>query len=100
VQLSDSCSSLAFSAGDILIFTMRTIHMSSVNITNKLRLSCDTRWQPSNEPVDPRFVHLEKNLLTGHAEAKFGLYAKNIDKVEDEKTTMEQWRKKWGFHTK
>ena len=37
---------LAFSAGDILIFTMRTIHMSSVNVTNKLRLSCDTRWQP------------------------------------------------------
>ena len=51
---------LAFSAGDILIFTIRTIHMSSVNVTNKLRLSCDTRWQPSNEPADPRFVQLAK----------------------------------------
>jgi len=73
--------------------------MSSVNLTNKLRLSCDTRWQPSNEPIDPRFVQLEKNMLIGHAEAKFGLYAKKADKVEEEKTTMEQWRKKWGFQS-
>ena len=91
--------SLAFSAGDILIFTMRTIHMSSVNLTNKLRLSCDTRWQPSNEPLDPRFVLLETNKLLGHAEAKFGVYAKNAGDVEEGKTTMEQWRKKWGFHS-
>ncbi len=91
---------LAFSAGDILIFTMRTIHMSSINLTNKLRLSCDTRWQPSNEPIDPRFIRLEKNTLMGHAEAKFGLHAKNNDKIEDGKTTIEQWRQKWGFPTK
>lgn len=82
---------LAFSAGDILIFTMRTIHMSSVNVTNKLRLSCETRWQPSNEPLDPRFVQLEENTLMGHADIEFGLYAKNADKIDDEKTTMEQW---------
>lgn len=78
---------------------MRTIHMSSVNLTNKLRLSCDTRWQPSNEPADPRFVQLETNMLVGHGEAKFGVYAKDTDKIEEHKTTMEQWRTKWGFQT-
>ena len=43
-----------FSAGDILIFTMQTLHMSTTNMTNKARISCDTRWQPSSEPFDPR----------------------------------------------
>jgi hypothetical protein len=64
---------------------MRTIHMSSVNLTNKLRLSCDTRWQPSNEPIDPRFIQVEKNTQMGHGEMKFGLYAKNDDKIQDGK---------------
>ncbi|UJR17398.1 hypothetical protein I4U23_004293 [Adineta vaga] len=90
----------AFSAGDILIFTMRTIHMSSINLTNKLRLSCDTRWQPSNEPIDPRFGQQETSIPLGHTELKFGLYAKNDDTIEDGKTTMEQWRNKWGFPMK
>ena len=79
---------------------MRTIHMSSINLTNKLRLSCDTRWQPSNEPIDPRFIQTEKNTLMDQPEAKFGVYAKNDGKIEDGKTTMEQWRKEWGFLTK
>lgn len=79
---------------------MRTIHMSSVNTTNKLRLSCDTRWQPSNEPVDHRFIQLEENELVGHTEAKFGLYAKDTQNIEAGKTTMDQWRNVWGFPIK
>ncbi|CAF3609161.1 unnamed protein product [Rotaria sp. Silwood1] len=90
----------AFSAGDILIFTIRTIHMSSVNLTNKLRISCDTRWQPSDQPADPRFIGLVKNNLVGHGDAKFGLYAKDSKKIDDDKTTIEQWRKIWGFPTR
>lgn len=93
-------SNSAFSAGDILIFTMRTIHMSTVNLTNKLRLSCDTRWQPSTDPLDPRFVQLEEPTLLGHTDTKFGLYAKDIPIIPEEKTTMEQWREKWGFSSK
>ena len=53
------------------MFTNRTIHMSTTNITNKyssfirthsiinfsrLRISCDTRWQKKSEPVDDRYV--------------------------------------------
>ena len=52
---------------------------------------------PSNEPADPRFNQLKKSMLIGHGEAKFGLYAKDVDQVDEGKTTMEQWRKKWGF---
>ena len=79
---------------------MRTIHMSSVNLTNKLRISCDTRWQPSDEPADPRFFQIEQKTIIGHDETKFGLHAKDLDIIEDGKTTMEQWRKKWKFPTK
>lgn len=88
----------AFSAGDILIFTMRTIHMSSVNLTRKLRLSCDTRWQPVDHLADPRFVRQEQNSHTMEPpEMKFGLYAIDIKEVDQTKTTMRQWREKWGF---
>lgn len=79
---------------------MRTIHMSTVNVTNKLRLSCDTRWQPSNEPRDPRFVQLEESALMGHTESKFGVYAKDTNDVAEGKTTMEQWRQRWGLASK
>lgn len=77
---------------------MRTIHMSSINLTNKLRVSCDTRWQPSNEPVDPRFIQIDKNTLIGHGQKKFGLHQKDVDNIDDKKTTMDQWRKIWGFN--
>ena len=95
--LNGCFSCLAFSAGDILIFTMRTVHMSSVNLTGKIRLSCDTRWQPSDQPVDPRFVRLNEKLLTGHENAKFGIHAKNTAATDNDKTTIEQLRIKWGF---
>ena len=45
-----------FAAGDVLIFSMQTLHMSTTNMTNKARISCDTRWQPSSEPLDPRYT--------------------------------------------
>jgi hypothetical protein len=42
--------------GDVLIFTMRTIHASIDNQTRALRLSTDTRYQPADAPVDARWV--------------------------------------------
>jgi hypothetical protein len=77
---------------------MRTIHMSSVNRTNKLRLSCDTRWQPAQDPVDPRFVRQQNDTLLGHSEQTFGLHSKvSAHDLDQSKTTMQQWRKRWGF---
>lgn len=42
-------------AGDVVILGIYTIHMSTTNKTKWFRLSCDTRWQPSNEPIDSRW---------------------------------------------
>lgn len=42
--------------GDVLIFTMKTVHASIDNQTRSLRLSTDTRYQRADEPVDERWV--------------------------------------------
>ena len=46
-----------FDAGDVLVFGMFLIHASfdNTNQAGRVRLSCDTRWQPSSEPMDERF---------------------------------------------
>jgi len=36
-----------FRAGDIVVFDIRTIHASTKNLSNKFRISMDTRWQPA-----------------------------------------------------
>jgi ectoine hydroxylase-related dioxygenase (phytanoyl-CoA dioxygenase family) len=41
--------------GDVVIFGLKTLHMSTTNTTDQFRISCDTRWQPSNEAVDERW---------------------------------------------
>jgi len=47
----------SFSSGDCLIFGMFTVHGSFDNnsISGRIRLSCDTRFQPVDQPMDPRF---------------------------------------------
>ncbi len=45
-----------FQAGDVLIFTMFTLHASLTNITNRFRITSDTRYQPADEPADERWV--------------------------------------------
>lgn len=46
-----------FSPGDVLIFDHFLAHASFDNSDSmgRVRLSCDTRWQPAVEPMDPRF---------------------------------------------
>ena len=47
----------AFAAGDVLIFTSHTFHMSLRNDTaNEVRLSADVRWQRASERVDRRYA--------------------------------------------
>lgn len=43
------------SMGDIVVFRMDTFHMSTVNVTDRLRFSCDTRWMLAADKCDPRF---------------------------------------------
>ena len=45
-----------FNPGDVLFFGISTLHMSTTNVSNEFRLSCDTRWQPASKPVDERWA--------------------------------------------
>jgi hypothetical protein len=48
--------SAEFQAGDVLIFSMFTIHASLDNHSPSIRLSSDSRYQLASEPVDERWV--------------------------------------------
>jgi phytanoyl-CoA dioxygenase PhyH len=45
-----------FRAGDILVFTMFTVHTSLDNRSDRIRISSDTRYQLASEPVDERWI--------------------------------------------
>lgn len=45
-----------FAAGDVLIIGMYMMHGSLTNVTNRFRISSDTRYQLASEPVDERWV--------------------------------------------
>jgi hypothetical protein len=50
-----------FRAGDMLVFGMWTLHCSLDNNSpeNRLRITIDSRYQPANEKIDPRWVGSE-----------------------------------------
>ena len=58
--------------GDVLVFTMRTVHAGTDNNTRALRLSTDSRYQRAADPVDERWVRGEH----GEAPVGHGLAAK------------------------
>ena len=45
-----------FRAGDLLVFSMYTMHCSLDNRSDRIRLSSDTRYQLASEPVDERWI--------------------------------------------
>lgn len=45
-----------YRAGDVITFGMFTMHKSTVNTTNRFRLSCDVRFQPASQPIDKRWM--------------------------------------------
>lgn len=55
-----------FQAGDLLTFSMFTVHCSLDNGSDQVRLSSDTRYQLASEPVDERWVGEHP---IGHGEA-------------------------------
>jgi ectoine hydroxylase-related dioxygenase (phytanoyl-CoA dioxygenase family) len=48
-----------FRMGDVLIFTLRTVHAGTDNEVDALRLSTDSRYQPANQPIDERWIRGE-----------------------------------------
>ncbi len=46
-----------YRAGDVLLFSIFTVHASLDNTTtDRIRFSSDTRYQPASEPVDERWI--------------------------------------------
>lgn len=70
-----------FQAGDAILFGMFTMHSSTVNLTNRMRISSDTRYQLQSEPIDERWIGRKPK---GHIPAP-------------PTRTMEQARKEWGL---
>ena len=48
--------------GDLLVFSMYTLHSSTDNYSGQVRLSADSRYQLASEPVDDRWVGEEPPL--------------------------------------
>lgn len=48
--------SAEFRMGDLLTFSMHTVHASLDNQSREIRLSTDTRYQLASEPVDERWI--------------------------------------------
>jgi hypothetical protein len=71
-----------FRAGDALVFGMYSMHASLTNVSNRYRLTSDTRYQPASEPVDERWIG-EK------PKAHYGWHA-------GPQVPMEEKRKEWG----
>jgi len=59
-----------FRAGDIVIFDIRTIHASTKNLSDRFRISMDTRWQPArNVPEKCRTMFRKFRLPDEEEEA-------------------------------
>ena len=42
--------------GDLLTFTLGTVHASLDNHSDRIRLSSDSRYQRASEPADERWI--------------------------------------------
>ena len=73
-----------FEAGDVIIFSMDTMHASLVNTSKKVRISADTRYQLASERVDERWV--------GKTPIKHYAWKQPGAKIE----SLEASRKRWG----
>ena len=56
-----------FKPGDVLIFGMHTLHGAFQNhaTDDRIRLTCDIRYQPISEPRDPRYFGVSPKGTTG-----------------------------------
>ena len=56
-----------FKPGDVLIFDMYTVHGAFENHSDdkRIRLTCDVRYQPKDEPKDPRYFGDNPSGTTG-----------------------------------
>ena len=87
-----------FAAGDVILFGMTTLHMSTANVTapGRVRVSCDVRFQPAAEPIDDRYMGSMEEMRRKAAERKKG-GAWASDGKREGVVTMADLRKRWGI---
>ncbi len=57
-----------YKAGDLLVFTVHTIHCSLDNHGNRLRLSSDSRYQFAGETQDERWISIDGRPPVAHGD--------------------------------
>ncbi|MBI2505199.1 MAG: phytanoyl-CoA dioxygenase family protein [Candidatus Latescibacteria bacterium] len=55
-QLGGRWLGAEYQMGDLLVFSMYTLHASTDNHTDRIRISSDSRYQLASEPVDDRWI--------------------------------------------
>jgi ectoine hydroxylase-related dioxygenase (phytanoyl-CoA dioxygenase family) len=70
-QIGGRWLSNEYSIGDVLIFSVFTLHASMDNRTNRVRLSTDSRYQLATESADERWMGAEP--IAHGPEAKVGM---------------------------
>jgi ectoine hydroxylase-related dioxygenase (phytanoyl-CoA dioxygenase family) len=70
-----------FEPGDAILFGMFTMHASLNNVSERYRITCDTRYQRADEPIDERWIG--KDPIAHSAR-------------EGDPVTMQDARKRWG----
>jgi len=58
-----------YRAGDVLTFSVFTVHASTDNQTNRFRLSSDSRYQLVTEAVDERWISIDGKAPVAHGAA-------------------------------
>ena len=85
-----------YAAGDVVIFGLQTLHMSTANLTDRVRISCDVRFQPRGEAIDERYVGTMEEMRGKAAKRKKGgAYARDGG-AGGEVVTMADLRQRWG----
>ena len=87
-----------YSAGDVIIFGMNTLHMSTANLTDNVRISCDVRWQSAEEPIDERYTGTAEQLKEKQAQRKKGGAWAGEKSVSSNEVTINDLRAKWGLN--
>ena len=75
-----------FQPGDVIIFGLYMMHSSAPNLTDRYRISIDTRYQLSCSEKDDRFFFREDGSWLGNFYNKGASY-----------TPMEELRREWGL---
>jgi ectoine hydroxylase-related dioxygenase (phytanoyl-CoA dioxygenase family) len=84
-----------FSMGDVMVFGMRTLHMSTVNLTDRVRISADVRWQPAADARDDRYFGAVDEKVKERQKA--GAWADAAAAAADTRRTIEELKVEWGF---